>query len=80
MSSFEVCLRYGLQRNLTVIPKSTSFEHLKENYNIWKSMNDETKKLTENEMTTIDKLNKNHRFITLQRDEKSPQFPFYEPF
>jgi diketogulonate reductase-like aldo/keto reductase len=53
----QILIRWALQRNLIVIPKSTSQERLAENREVYNF------ELSEEEMTTLNNLNKNHRFV-----------------
>lgn len=52
----QICLRWGVQRGTTIIPKSTKPERLAENFAVFDF------ELTKEEMEAIDKLNKNRRY------------------
>ena len=56
-SSSQVVLRWLLQHDIIVIPKSSSYDHLKQNYEIFDF------ELDEEEMKKINGLNKNYRII-----------------
>lgn len=53
----QICLRWGLQKRVVVIPKSGSEEHLQENLEIfdWE--------ISENDMKRIDSLHQNKRYV-----------------
>lgn len=55
-SSAQITLRWHIQRGVLPIPKTQHLERLVENFNVFDFQ------LTENEMTQINQLNKNHRF------------------
>ncbi len=52
----QVCLRWALQRNTVVIPKSVKQERLVENFSVFDFS------LTDDEMSAISSLNKNERY------------------
>lgn len=56
-SSSQVLLRWGLQRDTIVIPKSVDYDRIQENVNVFDF------ELSEEEMKMIEKLNKNLRFV-----------------
>ncbi|VDL96785.1 unnamed protein product [Schistocephalus solidus] len=56
-SPAQVILRHGLQRNLIVIPKSVTPERIRENINIFDF------ELTEDEMSSLNSLDKGQRFM-----------------
>lgn len=53
----QIALRWLIEKNIVVIPKASSFEHLKENLEIFDF------KLKKEDITTLDSLNKNSRMI-----------------
>ncbi len=59
----QVILRWLIQKNIPTIPKASSYEHLKENIEIFDFA------LTAKEMKEIDQLNKNKRFCGAENPE-----------
>ena len=55
-STAQVLLRWGVQRDTCVVPKTTRVERLRENIEIFDFM------LTDDEMSAINALNRNRRF------------------
>jgi diketogulonate reductase-like aldo/keto reductase len=53
----QILIRWSLQRNLIVIPKSTNLDRVAENINIFDF------ELSNEDIEKINKLNKNHRFV-----------------
>ncbi|XP_077863655.1 putative oxidoreductase YtbE isoform X2 [Saccoglossus kowalevskii] len=51
-----VLLKWALQQNISVIPKSTNKDHLEENFNVWDF------ELTEDDILELKKLNRNARY------------------
>uniref|UniRef100_A0A1I7XB24 Aldo_ket_red domain-containing protein n=1 Tax=Heterorhabditis bacteriophora TaxID=37862 RepID=A0A1I7XB24_HETBA len=71
----QIALRWEIQHNIIVIPKSVTEGRIKENINIFDFA------LSETEMATIDKLDQNWRFVDLTfRDSDHPHFPFLEEY
>jgi 2,5-diketo-D-gluconate reductase B len=62
-SPSQIILRWIVQQNIPVIPKSSSRQHLEENFEIFDF------KLTPQEMNQIGKLNKNQRFCKAGHEE-----------
>jgi len=52
----QVCLRWGIQRGTTIVPKTATKSRLPENIDLFSWT------MTEDEMKSIDALNKNQRF------------------
>jgi len=64
----QILIRWGIQRNTIVIPKSTSPERIKQNFEIFDF------RLSENEMDQIASLNRNLRFVDGNNWWKIPYF------
>lgn len=69
-SPAQICLRYQVQRNIIVIPKSSNKERLKSNFEIF----DFT--LSQEEMKDIEELNCNLRICTMNHSIHHPHYPF----
>lgn len=61
----QVILRWTIQKNIPVIPKASSYEHLKENLDIFDFS------LTDKEMDQLDHLNRNKRYCLADNPEYS---------
>lgn len=59
----QVILRWLVQRNIAVIPKSTNPDHMRENTKIFDF------KLSEENMKTMNSLNKNYRYVAFWADK-----------
>ena len=70
----QVMLRWLIQRDIIVIPKTSKTHRLIENFNIFDFQ------LTNKEMTEIFKLNKNMRFINPIEAINNKEYPFNIPF
>uniref|UniRef100_W6NG80 Aldo keto reductase domain containing protein n=1 Tax=Haemonchus contortus TaxID=6289 RepID=W6NG80_HAECO len=71
----QIALRWAVQLNVLVIPKSTSEARIKENAALFDF------KLTDEEMKEIDGLDRGWRIVNLTaRDGDHPHFPFLEEF
>ncbi|XP_029414733.1 3-oxo-5-beta-steroid 4-dehydrogenase [Nannospalax galili] len=70
----QVALRFNIQRGIVVIPKSFHPERLKENFQIFDFS------LTEEEMKSVEALNKNTRFVDLLIWSDHPEYPFHEEY
>lgn len=70
----QIGLRFNIQRGLVVIPKSTTPERIKENFQIFDFS------LTEEEMKDIEALNKNVRFVELLMWSDHPEYPFHDEY
>ncbi|ELT96012.1 hypothetical protein CAPTEDRAFT_215532 [Capitella teleta] len=82
-SSAQVIIRWLIQRNIVVVPKSANPARIRENFNVW----DFT--LSEDDMAVISSFNRDYRFIAFYktvngkqefRDKEAPNFPFAEEF
>ncbi|BHF61988.1 hypothetical protein SprV_0100496900 [Sparganum proliferum] len=69
-SPAQVILRHGLQRNLIVIPKSVTPERIQENINIFDF------ELTEDEMSSLNRLDKGQRLLDQPQLRQHPDYPF----
>ncbi|XP_016077898.1 PREDICTED: 3-oxo-5-beta-steroid 4-dehydrogenase isoform X2 [Miniopterus natalensis] len=70
----QVALRFNIQRGLVVIPKSFNPERIKENFQIFDFS------LTEEEMKSIEALDKNARLVELLMWRDHPEYPFNEEY
>jgi len=70
----QVLIRWQTQRGVVVIPKSTSKKRIIENFSVFDF------ELSADEMSSIDKLNKNLRYIGYPEVKTHPYFPFSEPY
>ena len=70
----QVIMRWLIQRNITIIPKTTKKERLIENICLFDF------KLTKADMRKIYSLNKNKRIITLSEAVNNMEYPFLIPF
>lgn len=53
----QICLRWAIQQNLIVIPKSVKLHRVEENFNVFDF------ELSQESMERIDSLNENYRFV-----------------
>ncbi|XP_054161903.1 1,5-anhydro-D-fructose reductase-like [Oppia nitens] len=70
----QVMLRWLIQRDIVVIPKTSKTNRLSENINIFDFQ------LTDEEMKSIFSLNKNQRIITSTLSANNPNYPFAIPY
>ncbi|VDL67739.1 unnamed protein product, partial [Nippostrongylus brasiliensis] len=71
----QIALRWAVQQNILVIPKSTSEGRIKENAALFDF------ELTEEEMREIDAMDRGWRLVDLTaRDSDHPMFPFLEEY
>ncbi|KAF5295227.1 hypothetical protein FQR65_LT10511 [Abscondita terminalis] len=73
-SPAQIALRYQIQRNNIVIPKTVNKKRLIENASIF----DFT--LAKEEMDLIDSIDVKRRYIALRAVDKHPDYPFHDPF
>ncbi|XP_063231473.1 aldo-keto reductase family 1 member C4-like isoform X2 [Bacillus rossius redtenbacheri] len=66
----QVALRYQIQNGNVVLSKSVRKERIKENMNIFDF------ELSEEEMTALDGLNRNHRYVPMDWMKEHPNYPF----
>ena len=67
-------LRYQIQRNVVVIPKSANNKRIEENFNVF----DFT--LTQEQVKQVDGLNKNERINKHEEAKNHKYYPFNEPY
>ncbi|XP_006088366.1 aldo-keto reductase family 1 member D1 isoform X2 [Myotis yumanensis] len=70
----QVALRFNIQRRIVVIPKSFNPKRIKENFQIFDFS------LTEEEMKSIEALNKDVRLVDLLLWSDHPEYPFHEEY
>ncbi|XP_005882553.1 PREDICTED: 3-oxo-5-beta-steroid 4-dehydrogenase isoform X2 [Myotis brandtii] len=70
----QVALRFNIQRGIVVIPKSFEPTLIKENFQIFDFS------LTEEEMKSIEALNKDVRLVDLLLWSDHPEYPFHEEY
>ncbi|XP_059567879.1 aldo-keto reductase family 1 member D1 isoform X1 [Myotis daubentonii] len=70
----QVALRFNIQRRIVVIPKSFNPKRIKENFQIFDFS------LTEEEMKSVEALNKDVRLVDLLLWSDHPEYPFYEEY
>lgn len=70
----QVALRFNVQRGVVVIPKSFNPRRVKENFDIFDFS------LSDDEMKTIEGLNKNVRFVELLMWSDHPEYPFHDDY
>eukprot|EP00058_Branchiostoma_floridae_P008366 XP_002593854.1 hypothetical protein BRAFLDRAFT_75685 [Branchiostoma floridae] len=70
----QVCLKWQVQRNVVVIPKSVSLARIQENSQLFDF------ELSEAEMSSINRLDKNGRMVWFQPSNTHPLWPFNEEF
>jgi aldehyde reductase len=68
----QVALRWGLQKGMTIIPKSVNRFRIEENFDIFDFY------LSNFEMIQIENLDRNWRMLPLDRDDRHPDWPFRE--
>lgn len=69
----QVLIKYQIERNVIAIPKSTNKDRIKANFNVFDF------KLTQDDISKIESLNKNHRYFDVDvRNHK--YYPYKEPF
>ncbi|GCC18356.1 hypothetical protein chiPu_0021656 [Chiloscyllium punctatum] len=73
-TSAQVALRFQLQRNIIVIPKSFNPERIKQNFEIFDFS------LTSEEMKMVSSLNRNERYVELLMWKDHPEYPFNDPY
>lgn len=73
-SSAQILIRYQIQRNVVVIPKSTTKSRIVGNFDVFGF------ELTEEDIKTIDGFDCNGRLLPLLRDAEHPNYPFKIPF
>ncbi|XP_070612415.1 aldo-keto reductase family 1 member D1 [Erythrolamprus reginae] len=70
----QVALRFSIQRNVVVIPKSFNPKRIRENFQIFDFS------LTDKEMKDIEALNKNVRYVELLMWKDHPEYPFHDEY
>uniref|UniRef100_A0A0N5AEN6 Aldo_ket_red domain-containing protein n=1 Tax=Syphacia muris TaxID=451379 RepID=A0A0N5AEN6_9BILA len=73
-TSAQVALRWALQNNINIIPKSVTEKRILENFNIFDF------NLTVHEMKEMDRLDRNWRIVSVTRDSSHEHFPFNDEF
>ncbi|XP_043564845.1 prostaglandin F synthase 1-like [Chiloscyllium plagiosum] len=70
----QITLRYQIQRDIVVIPKSFNLGRMKQNKEIFDFQ------LSAEEVKAIDGINKNCRYITLKQLIDHPKYPFHDEY
>ena len=70
----QVILRYQIERDVVVIPHSSSTKRIDENFNVFDFS------LTKDDIKLIDSLNKNERIIDAKEAKNHKYYPFNEPY
>ncbi|XP_042533152.1 aldo-keto reductase family 1 member D1 [Dipodomys spectabilis] len=70
----QIALRFNIQRGVVVIPKSFNPERIKENFQIFDFS------LSEQDMKSIEALNKNVRFVEMLMWSDHPEYPFHDEY
>ncbi|XP_048463496.1 prostaglandin F synthase 2-like isoform X2 [Rhincodon typus] len=70
----QVALRYQIQRDVVIIPKSFNPGRMKQNKEIFDFQ------LTDEEMKAIDGINKNCRYVIVKQLIDHPKYPFHEEY
>ncbi|XP_054419858.1 aldo-keto reductase family 1 member D1 [Pteronotus mesoamericanus] len=70
----QVALRFNIQRGVVVIPKSFNPERIKENFQIFDFS------LTEEEMKSVEALDKKVRLVQLLMWSDHPEYPFHDEY
>lgn len=75
-SAAQICLRWGIQRGIVLIPKSVTPERIAQNADIFDF------NLSSSEMAAIDQLHCGFRVVPHhdKRVHHHPQFPYHEEF
>ncbi|XP_078076420.1 aldo-keto reductase family 1 member D1-like isoform X1 [Mustelus asterias] len=73
-TSAQVALRFQVQRNIVIIPKSFNQERIKQNFEIFDFS------LTNEEMKLINALNRNERYVELLMWKDHPEYPFNDEY
>ncbi|XP_067907182.1 aldo-keto reductase family 1 member D1-like isoform X2 [Heterodontus francisci] len=73
-TSAQVALRFQIQRNIVVIPKSFNPDRIKQNFEIFDFS------LTSEEMKMISALNRNERYVKLLMWSDHPEYPFNDEY
>lgn len=74
VSAAQVLIRYQIQRDIAVIPKATKSKYIYENIDVFGFT------LTEEEMKSVDSLNKNLRYNVVDYAKNHKYYPFNIPF
>ncbi|KIH61187.1 hypothetical protein ANCDUO_08549 [Ancylostoma duodenale] len=74
MSTAQVALRWAVQQNIVVIPKSTREQSIRENADLFDFQ------LTDEEMKAIDGMDRGWRILHLGDDADHPLYPFSEEY
>ncbi|XP_061662922.1 aldo-keto reductase family 1 member D1-like [Syngnathoides biaculeatus] len=73
-TSAQLALRFNVQRGVVVIPKSFNPHRIRENFQIFDFS------ISEEDMKTIEGLNKNIRFVELLMWANHPEYPFHDDY
>ena len=70
----QVLVRYQIERDVVVIPKSTHNNRIEKNFNVFDFS------LTNDDIKLIDGLNKNERIVDAKEAKNHKYYPFKEPY
>lgn len=73
-TSAQIALRFNIQRGVVVIPKSFNPDRIKENFQIFDFC------LSEEDMKSIEALNRNVRYVELLMWKDHPEYPFKDEY
>ncbi|XP_018415601.1 PREDICTED: aldo-keto reductase family 1 member C1-like isoform X2 [Nanorana parkeri] len=73
-SPAQVAMRYVLQRGIVVLAKSFTAERIKQNFQLLDF------ELSAENMKRLDGVNKNMRYLNIDRYVESPKYPYYEEY
>ncbi|XP_069822809.1 aldo-keto reductase family 1 member C1-like [Dendropsophus ebraccatus] len=73
-SPAQVTMRYLMQRGIVALAKSFSPERIKQNFQVFDF------ELSDEDVKTLDGVNKNFRYLTLDSWKEHPEYPFHDEY